>query len=127
MGPAILGGTFSLGVKKGYMILPWWTLAFMASLSALPVFWAKENDQFSQGVDDDDDNNGFTNANGNEEARGEVPGGQDGSDGETEGEEEREAMKEGTALGDGFDGANRQDDDIGSEGRSGRENRQEDG
>ncbi|KKZ60096.1 hypothetical protein EMCG_00787 [[Emmonsia] crescens] len=126
MGPAILGGTFSLGVKKGYMILPWWILAFMASLSALPVFWAKENGQFSQSVDDDDDDNGFTNANGNEEARGEVPGDQDGSDGETE-EEEREAMKEGTALGEGFGGATRQDDDTGSEERSGRENRQEDG
>ncbi|EDN08085.1 conserved hypothetical protein [Histoplasma mississippiense (nom. inval.)] len=72
IGPATLGGTFSLGVKKGYMILPWWTLAFLASLSALPVFWSKEDDHLNQSGDaGDDDDSGLRNANGTEE-RGEV-------------------------------------------------------
>ncbi|EGC46044.1 MFS transporter [Histoplasma capsulatum var. duboisii H88] len=73
IGPATLGGTFSLGVKKGYMILPWWTLAFIASLSALPVFWLKEDDHLNQSGDaGDDDDSGLRNANGTEEERGEV-------------------------------------------------------
>ncbi|PGH17927.1 hypothetical protein AJ79_00826 [Helicocarpus griseus UAMH5409] len=65
VGPATLGGAFSLGVKKGYMILPWWTLGVIGALSALPVFWSEENDQFGQSTDDDDDDDGnaFLNAN----------------------------------------------------------------
>lgn len=34
-GPAIGGLTFSYGVVKGYVILPWWTLAFFAVLGRL--------------------------------------------------------------------------------------------
>ncbi|OAX82586.1 hypothetical protein ACJ72_03063 [Emergomyces africanus] len=93
MGPAILGGTFSLGVKKGYMILPWWTLAFMAGLSALPVFWVKENEQLSHKADDDNDNNGFANANGNDEERAEVSGYQGASEEETGAGEERDMAR----------------------------------
>ncbi|OJD11862.1 hypothetical protein AJ78_07449 [Emergomyces pasteurianus Ep9510] len=95
MGPAILGATFSLGVKKGYMILPWWTLAFMASLSALPVFWVEENDQFSQKTDGDDDNHGYTTTNGNDEERVEVSRYQDASDEEAGARAEREITKKG--------------------------------
>lgn len=59
-GPAIGGGTFSWGVKRGYVILPWWTLAFLSALGAIPVFWLVEMDGFggaeaSDSEDEDDD------------------------------------------------------------------------
>lgn len=44
LGPASIGSMFSLGVKHGYMIVPWWTLSFMASLNALCVLWMVEED-----------------------------------------------------------------------------------
>ena len=45
-GPAIGGWTFSLGVNKGYIITPWWTLAAFAMLGAVPVWWLREMDGF---------------------------------------------------------------------------------
>ena len=45
-GPAIAGWTFSYGVEKGYVILPWWTLAICAVLGAIPVWWLVELDGF---------------------------------------------------------------------------------
>ncbi|GBF62219.1 membrane protein [Trichophyton mentagrophytes] len=47
IGPAALGGVFSIGVKAGYMIIPWWALAFIAAISALPAFWIVETDGFA--------------------------------------------------------------------------------
>lgn len=46
LGPAVSGATFSFGVSKGYVIIPWWTLAFLAALSALLTFWINETDGF---------------------------------------------------------------------------------
>ncbi|OJD26886.1 hypothetical protein ACJ73_01733 [Blastomyces percursus] len=126
MGPAILGGTFSLGVKKGYMILPWWTLAFIASLSALPVFWCKENDQFSESADTDGNDNGLVNANGNEVERGEASLYQEDTDGETRGWGERENLNKGNAGGIGFVRSDKQHHKTGPGGRRACENRQED-
>jgi len=65
-GPALVGATFSFGVEKGYMIIPWWTLAIVGALSAVPVFWIKETDGFmanSQGEEDDSDNDDQYNHN----------------------------------------------------------------
>lgn len=45
-GPAIGGLTFSWGVDWGYVILPWWTLAFFSILGAIPVWWLIEMDGF---------------------------------------------------------------------------------
>ncbi|EEH16239.2 hypothetical protein PABG_06326 [Paracoccidioides brasiliensis Pb03] len=89
VGPAALGGAFSLGVKKGYMILPWWMLGIIGTLSALPVFWAQESDRFVHNSDDNDcdDESGFTNADGNVEEDGELPQYQDDHDGAIEREE----------------------------------------
>lgn len=53
VGPAIAGITFSFGVKRGYVIIPWWTLTAMAALTAVPTFWIEETDGFS-GHDADD-------------------------------------------------------------------------
>ena len=51
-GPAILGSMFSYGVKKGFMIIPWWTLTVIAVLSSLPSFWIVEMD--GSGEDNDE-------------------------------------------------------------------------
>lgn len=52
-GPAIGGWTFSKGVDIGFVILPWWTLAALAALGALPAFWLVEMDGFG-GVEQQD-------------------------------------------------------------------------
>lgn len=75
VGPAIIGGTFSVGVKHGYMIFPWWVLGFIAGLSAIPVFWAKDQDNFNdedEEEENDDDHEGIEieNGHGNEEGNG---------------------------------------------------------
>ncbi|KAJ9296721.1 hypothetical protein DTO271G3_4920 [Paecilomyces variotii] len=65
-GPALVGATFSFGVEKGYMIIPWWTLAVVGALSAIPVFWIKETDGFmanSQDDEEDDSDNDQYNHN----------------------------------------------------------------
>ena len=54
-GPAIGGWTFSIGVEKGYIILPWWALAACAVLGALPVWWLVEQDGFGGNGDDSSD------------------------------------------------------------------------
>ncbi|KAE8145470.1 putative MFS transporter [Aspergillus avenaceus] len=53
-GPAICGAAFSLGVKKGYVILPWWILTVFSIIGAIPVFWTVEPDGF-QGNDAEED------------------------------------------------------------------------
>ena len=48
-GPAIGGWTFTVGLDKGYIITPWWTLAAFATLGAVPVWWLLEMDGFGGG------------------------------------------------------------------------------
>ena len=45
-GPAVGGWTFSLGLDKGYIIMPWWTLAAFGMLGAVPVWWLVEMEGF---------------------------------------------------------------------------------
>ncbi|KAL4871631.1 hypothetical protein BDV12DRAFT_25307 [Aspergillus spectabilis] len=45
-GPAVLGPIFSLGVKAGYIIIPWWFLAFISVLAAVPALWIVEGEGF---------------------------------------------------------------------------------
>ena len=52
VGPAIAGWTFSVGVRKGYAILPWWTLASFAILGAIAPWFLVEMEGF--GGDDSD-------------------------------------------------------------------------
>lgn len=54
-GPAIGGWAFSIGVEKGYIIVPWWTLAGCAVLGALPVWWLVEMDGFGGNEANDSD------------------------------------------------------------------------
>ncbi|KZF24434.1 MFS general substrate transporter [Xylona heveae TC161] len=55
VGPAIGGSTFTLGVEWGYVILPWWVLAFLSILAAVPVLYLQEMKGFAKDDDDDDD------------------------------------------------------------------------
>ncbi|PLN84451.1 permease of the major facilitator superfamily [Aspergillus taichungensis] len=48
VGPAATGAAFSYGVRCGYIILPWWLLAVVAGVSALPVFWTVEPEGFDE-------------------------------------------------------------------------------
>ena len=51
-GPALAGLTFTLGVDIGYVVISFWTLAAIAFLGAIPVFWLVEMEGF--GGDDED-------------------------------------------------------------------------
>lgn len=50
-GPALGGYTFTIGVEKGYGIMPWWILACISILGAIVPWWLVEMDGF--GGDDD--------------------------------------------------------------------------
>ena len=43
-GPALIGAAFSFGVKRGYVIIPWWLLSSLALFSIVPAFWIVEQD-----------------------------------------------------------------------------------
>ncbi|EME83672.1 uncharacterized protein MYCFIDRAFT_203702 [Pseudocercospora fijiensis CIRAD86] len=50
-GPAMTGAIMSAGVKAGYVIAPWWFLAGVGIIAAIPVWWLVEGEGF--GGDDD--------------------------------------------------------------------------
>lgn len=57
-GPALAGLVYSAGVKKGYVIAPWWCLSVIAIVAAVPVWWLVEGEGFggdNDEVSDDDD------------------------------------------------------------------------
>ena len=68
-GPALVGWAFSIGVEKGYIIVPWWTLAGCAVLGAFPVWWLVEMDGFggNEANDSDTDVNGDLLSSGGDE------------------------------------------------------------
>ncbi|KAJ5477363.1 glutamate carboxypeptidase [Penicillium diatomitis] len=43
-GPALIGASFSWGIKQGYVIFPWWLLGTIGYLSIVPAFWIVEQD-----------------------------------------------------------------------------------
>ncbi|KAK3066844.1 hypothetical protein LTR53_016637 [Teratosphaeriaceae sp. CCFEE 6253] len=45
-GPALGGAIFSVGVKRGYVVAPWWTFTALALVAAVPVFWLEEGEGF---------------------------------------------------------------------------------
>ena len=53
-GPALAGATFSGGVKVGYVITPWWTLAAISLIALIPMFWLKEMEGFAAEPDSGD-------------------------------------------------------------------------
>lgn len=45
-GPALGGSIFTIGVKRGFVIAPWWTFSAIAVVAAIPVFWLEEGEGF---------------------------------------------------------------------------------
>lgn len=54
-GPALCGFAFSIGVDRGYIIMPWWLLTIIAILAAIPVFWLVEMEGFGSKDDGEAD------------------------------------------------------------------------
>ncbi|KAL4922754.1 major facilitator superfamily domain-containing protein [Aspergillus aurantiobrunneus] len=52
-GPALLGPIFSLGVRMGFIIIPWWLLSFLSVVSATPILWIVESDGFHRKSSDE--------------------------------------------------------------------------
>lgn len=56
VGPALVGEAFTVGVKLGYVVIPWWILTALTVVATIPVFWIEETDGFApDDVDDDDE------------------------------------------------------------------------
>ena len=55
-GPAIGGFTFTVGLDKGYGIMPWWVLGCFGILGAIAPWWLVEMEGFSDGKDASDNN-----------------------------------------------------------------------
>jgi MFS family permease len=51
VGPLIMGPMFMVGVNKGYIIVPFWTLAFITALAAIPVFYLIDPDEEADKID----------------------------------------------------------------------------
>lgn len=64
-GPTIGGGLFTWGVKRGYVIIPFWTMSAISLLAVIPTFWLVEGEGF--GDDEDSDEESLTLAEGEEE------------------------------------------------------------
>jgi hypothetical protein len=52
-GPAVGGGLFSWGVKRGYLIVPFWTLSAISLLTCIPTFWLVEGKGFGDDPDEE--------------------------------------------------------------------------
>lgn len=52
-GPAIAGACLTWGAAHGYIITPWWVMAVISAIGAVPVFYLVEMDGFN-GNDDDE-------------------------------------------------------------------------
>jgi len=56
-GPTLGGGLFTWGVKRGYVIVPFWTISALAFIAAIPTFWLVEGKGFGDDSDIDDEEN----------------------------------------------------------------------
>jgi len=46
LGPTLGGGLFTWGVKRGYVIVPFWTMSAIALAASVPTFWLVEGKGF---------------------------------------------------------------------------------
>ncbi|KIW30705.1 uncharacterized protein PV07_02413 [Cladophialophora immunda] len=53
-GPALAGATFTKGVDIGYVVISWWTLALIAIVGAVPVWFLVEMEGFGGDQDEDE-------------------------------------------------------------------------
>lgn len=58
-GPTIGGGLFTWGVKRGYVIVPFWTMSVIALIASIPTLWLVEGKGFG-GEDDEVDEENLT-------------------------------------------------------------------
>jgi len=57
-GPMFAGAVFSLGVQRGYMIAPWWVLAGISVLGAIPTIFQVEGKGFDRSNEADETSDG---------------------------------------------------------------------
>jgi hypothetical protein len=50
-GPAIGGGLFTWGVKRGYIVVPFWALTVISLIASIPSWWLVEGKGFGGGDD----------------------------------------------------------------------------
>lgn len=84
LGPLLAGSMFTIGVQRGYVIAPWWLLAGIGFIAAVPVFYLVEGEGFGgdqndngEISDDDDEADDILQAEaleGEAEAAGGKPG-----------------------------------------------------
>ncbi|KAF2265523.1 MFS general substrate transporter [Lojkania enalia] len=55
VGPALSGGLFSWGVKRGYVIVPFWALSAISLIACVPTWWLVEGKGFGDDPDSDVD------------------------------------------------------------------------
>jgi MFS family permease len=85
LGPAITGAIFSWGVANNYVIAPWWYLAVVAALGAVPAFLVDEPDYLSPKTTTTTPENENENEDG-EETRCATAENSDGDDDDDNGE-----------------------------------------
>lgn len=56
-GPTLAGGLFTWGVKRGYVIVPFWTLSMIGFAACIPTLWLVEGEGFGEDSDIDDEEN----------------------------------------------------------------------
>ncbi|KAF2678803.1 MFS general substrate transporter [Lentithecium fluviatile CBS 122367] len=66
-GPAIGGGLFSWGVKRGYLIVPFWTLSAISFVAWIPTWWLVEGKGFGDDPDSDAESIGTTSSSSDDE------------------------------------------------------------
>ncbi|KAH8723759.1 major facilitator superfamily domain-containing protein [Phaeosphaeriaceae sp. PMI808] len=54
-GPAVSGGVFSWGLKRGYIIVPFWTLSAIALIASIPTWWLVEGKGFGDDPESDEE------------------------------------------------------------------------
>ncbi|KAF1916566.1 major facilitator superfamily domain-containing protein [Ampelomyces quisqualis] len=54
-GPTVAGWLFSWGVKRGYIIVPFWFLSVVAFLAWIPTLWLVEGEGFGNDVETDEE------------------------------------------------------------------------
>ncbi|KAK7190545.1 hypothetical protein DPSP01_005234 [Paraphaeosphaeria sporulosa] len=55
LGPLFTGNLFTWSLKKGYIIIPFWTLSFISFLAFIPTLWLVEGKGFGDDPDSDVD------------------------------------------------------------------------
>lgn len=65
-GPAIGGGLFTWGVKRGYIIVPFWALSAISLIASIPTWWLVEGEGFG-GDDSGVEEDSVESVNGDEE------------------------------------------------------------